>query len=96
MKTAAGEITSAGVHDAIVPPAALDLAAVARLLLDLDAAKASLGLTRLDALAERGSCERLMFPSDVIITASMAGPDSAASRRVRDVRHCRVEAMTPA
>ncbi|WP_316158042.1 MULTISPECIES: M20/M25/M40 family metallo-hydrolase [unclassified Bradyrhizobium] len=101
MKNAAGEITIDGLHDAIVPPSALDVAAVKRLPLDLDAAKASLGLSRLDAPAERGYYERLMFHPTLTINGFHGGYGGLGSKTVLpceavvkcDIRL--VEAMTP-
>ncbi|MFC5321069.1 M20/M25/M40 family metallo-hydrolase [Bradyrhizobium oligotrophicum] len=101
MKNAAGEITIDGLHDAIVPLSALDVAAVERLPLDLDAAKASLGLTRLDAPAERGYYERLMFHPTLTINGFHGGYGGPGSKTVLpceavvkcDIRL--VEAMTP-
>ncbi|MGJ4994387.1 M20/M25/M40 family metallo-hydrolase [Bradyrhizobium sp. HKCCYLS3077] len=101
MKNAAGEITIDGLHDHIVPPSELDLAAVRRLPLDIDAAKASLGLSRLDAPAERGYYERLMFHPTLTINGFHGGYGGPGSKTVLpceavvkcDIRL--VEAMTP-
>ncbi|MGC2775580.1 MAG: M20/M25/M40 family metallo-hydrolase, partial [Bradyrhizobium sp.] len=101
MKNAAGEITIDGLHDAIVRPSELDVAAVKRLPLDLDVAKASLGLIRLDAPAERGYYERLMFHPTLTINGFHGGYGGPGSKTVLpheafvkcDIRL--VEAMTP-
>jgi len=101
MKNAAGEITIDGLHDQIVPPDELDRAAVARLPLDLDAAKGALGLTRLDAPADRGYYERLMFHPTLTINGFHGGYGGPGSKTVLpceafvkcDIRL--VEAMTP-
>ncbi|MGJ5153430.1 M20/M25/M40 family metallo-hydrolase [Bradyrhizobium sp. HKCCYLR1023] len=101
MKNAAGEITIEGLHDAIVPPSELDIAAVKRLPLDLDAAKASLGLSHLDAPRDRGYYERLMFHPTLTINGLHGGYGGPGSKTVLpceafakcDIRL--VEAMTP-
>lgn len=101
MKTPTGEITIDGLHDAIVPPSELDVAAIRRLPLDLDAAKAALGLSRLDAPAERGYYERLMFHPTLTINGFHGGYGGPGSKTVLpceafvkcDIRL--VEAMTP-
>jgi acetylornithine deacetylase/succinyl-diaminopimelate desuccinylase-like protein len=101
MKAPSGEITIEGLHDKIVPPDELDRAAVARLPLDLDDAKAKLGLSRLDAPAERGYYERLMFHPTLTINGFHGGYGGAGSKTVLpceafvkcDIRL--VEAMTP-
>ncbi|MGJ4953684.1 M20/M25/M40 family metallo-hydrolase [Bradyrhizobium sp. HKCCYLS20291] len=102
MKNAAGEITIDGLHDAIVPPSELDVAAVKRLPLDLDAAKTSLGLSRLDQPADRGYYERLMFHPTLTINGlhgGYGGPGTKTVLPCEAVAKCDirlVEAMTPA
>ncbi len=61
MKNARGEITIEGFHDAIIPPSRQEREAAARLPLDLDGFKRSLGLDRLDEPADRPFYERLSF-----------------------------------
>ncbi len=61
MKSPQGDITIKGFHDAIVPPSEGELAAAARLPLDIEAFKRSLGLQRLDEPADRPFYERLSF-----------------------------------
>jgi acetylornithine deacetylase/succinyl-diaminopimelate desuccinylase-like protein len=101
MKTPSGEITIEGLHEAIVPPSELDRAAIKRLPLDLDKAKAELGLSRLDAPADRGYYERLMFHPTLTINGFHGGYGGPGSKTVLpceasvkcDIRL--VEAMTP-
>jgi acetylornithine deacetylase/succinyl-diaminopimelate desuccinylase-like protein len=101
MKNPAGEITIDGLHDAIVPPTELDRAAAARLPLDLEAAKAKLGLKRLDAPAGRAYYDRLMFHPTLTINGFHAGYGGPGVKTVLpcdafvkcDIRL--VEAMTP-
>lgn len=59
MKNAQGEITIDGFYDNIRPLTTLEQQALADLPVDLAAVQQSLGLTRLDAPAERGYSERL-------------------------------------
>jgi acetylornithine deacetylase/succinyl-diaminopimelate desuccinylase-like protein len=73
MKTPAGEITIAGLHDAIVPPTEYERAAAARLPLDLDEAKGKLGLARLDMPAGRAYYDRLMFHPTLTINGFDGG-----------------------
>jgi acetylornithine deacetylase/succinyl-diaminopimelate desuccinylase-like protein len=101
MKNPAGEITIPGLHDAIVPPTELDRAAAARLPLDLEEAKARLGLKRLDAPAERAYYDRLMFHPTLTINGFHGGYGGPGVKTVLpceafvkcDIRL--VEAMTP-
>jgi acetylornithine deacetylase/succinyl-diaminopimelate desuccinylase-like protein len=101
MKNTAGEITIDGLHEAIVPPTELELAAAARLPLDLDQAKAGLGLNRLDQPTERAYYDRLMFHPTLTINGFHGG---YAGPGVKTVLPCDafvkcdirlVEAMTP-
>lgn len=101
MKNAAGEITIAGLADPVIPPTALEKAAVAKLPLDLAAIKADLGIADLDAPLERGYFERLMFHPTLTINGLHGGYGGAGSKTVLpceaiakcDIRL--VEAMTP-
>lgn len=102
MKNAAGGITIDGLHDAVVPPTALERAAAARLPLDMDAVKAEIGLSRLDAPAERPYYDRLMFHPTLTINGLHGGYGGPGSKTVLpheafakcDIRL--VEAQTPA
>jgi acetylornithine deacetylase/succinyl-diaminopimelate desuccinylase-like protein len=102
MKNAAGEITIEGLHDAIVPPTELERAAAAKLPLDPEELKSSLGLARFDAPPERGVAERLMFHPTFTINGFHGGYGGPGSKTVLpceafvkcDIRL--VEAMTPA
>lgn len=102
MKNAAGEITIDGLADGVIPPTAHELAAAARLPLDLGEVKAGLGLDRLDAPAGRGYYERLMFHPTLTINGLHGGYGGAGSKTVLpheafakcDIRL--VEPMTPA
>jgi acetylornithine deacetylase/succinyl-diaminopimelate desuccinylase-like protein len=82
MKNAGGEITIEGFHDAIVPPTAEEREAAARLPLDLDGIKQSLGLTRLDAPAGRGYYERLCFQPTLTINGLHGGYGGPGSKTV--------------
>jgi acetylornithine deacetylase/succinyl-diaminopimelate desuccinylase-like protein len=101
MKNAAGEITIEGLHDAIVPPTEQELAAAARLPLDLKEAKAGLGLKRLDQPPGRAYYDRLMFHPTLTINGFHGGYGGAGVKTVLpseaivkcDIRL--VEAMTP-
>jgi len=61
MKNNRGEITIDGFHDQVIPPTSLELEAVGRLPLDLEAAKADLGLDQFDQPLIRPFYDRLMF-----------------------------------
>lgn len=79
MKNDRGEITIEGFHDGIVAPTDEERQAAARLPLDLDEVKRSLGLARLDAPAERDYYERLCFRPTLTINGlhgGYAGPGS--------------------
>ena len=73
MKTSDGRITIDGLHDAIIPPSPLERAAAAALPLDLEGMKAELGLTRLDAPADRPYYDRLMFHPTLTINGLHGG-----------------------
>jgi acetylornithine deacetylase/succinyl-diaminopimelate desuccinylase-like protein len=101
MRNAKGEITIDGLHDPIIPPTAADREAAARLPLDLDGVKRELGLSRLDAPAERPFYDRLMFHPTLTINGLQGGYGGPGSKTVLpadaiakcDIRL--VEAMTP-
>ncbi|WP_076439510.1 M20/M25/M40 family metallo-hydrolase [Bosea sp. TND4EK4] len=82
MKNAEGEITIDGFNDGIEPPAAEELAAVERLPLDLEAFKQGLGLSRLDAPADRPFYERLCFRPTLTINGFHGGYGGPGSKTV--------------
>jgi acetylornithine deacetylase/succinyl-diaminopimelate desuccinylase-like protein len=82
MKNERGEITIEGLHDAIVPPTAEEREAAARLPLDLDEVKRSLGLDRLDAPAERDYYERLCFRPTLTINGLHGGYGGPGAKTV--------------
>src|SRR5437660_9513553 len=82
MKNARGEITVEGFHDAIVPPTLEEREAAARLPLDLDEIKQSLGLTRLDEPAGRDYYERLCFQPTLTINGLHGGYGGLGAKTV--------------
>lgn len=82
MKNAAGEITIAGLHDDIEAPTPEELAAIERLPLDIEAVQRSLGLTRLDAPAERPFYERLCFRPTLTINGFHGGYGGPGTKTV--------------
>jgi acetylornithine deacetylase/succinyl-diaminopimelate desuccinylase-like protein len=82
MKNERGEITIEGFHDGIVPPTAEEREAAAKLPLDLDEIKRSLGLTRLDQPAERDYYERLCFRPTLTINGLHGGYGGPGSMTV--------------
>lgn len=82
MKNAAGEITIAGLHDDIEAPTLEELAAIERLPLDIEAVTHSLGLTRLDAPADRPFYERLCFRPTLTINGFHGGYGGPGSKTV--------------
>jgi acetylornithine deacetylase/succinyl-diaminopimelate desuccinylase-like protein len=102
MKAHDGRITITGLHDPIVPPSAADLAAVAALPVDVPGYMADMGLSRLDAPADRGFHERLMFHPTLTINGlngGYGGPGSKTVLPCAAVAKCDirlVDAMTPA
>ncbi|CAD5264780.1 Acetylornithine deacetylase/succinyl-diaminopimelate desuccinylase-like protein [Bosea sp. 62] len=82
MKNAAGEITIAGLHDDIEAPTNEELAAIEALPLDVDAVKHSLGLSRLDAPADRAFYERLCFRPTLTINGFHGGYGGPGSKTV--------------
>ena len=73
MKDPAGRITIDGFHDDIVPPSPEERDAVARLPLDLDGFKHSLGLDHLDAPADRPFYDRLSFHPTLTVNGLHGG-----------------------
>lgn len=82
MKNAAGEITIAGLHDDVEAPTREELAAIAALPLDIAAVKTSLGLSRLDAPADRAFYERLCFRPTLTINGFHGGYGGPGSKTV--------------
>ncbi|MGE7473585.1 M20/M25/M40 family metallo-hydrolase [Bosea sp. NPDC003192] len=82
MKNAEGEITIAGLHDDIDAPTPEELAAIETLPLDIEAVKKSLGLTRLDAPADRPFYERLCFRPTLTINGFHGGYGGPGSKTV--------------
>ena len=73
MKDAAGCITIAGFHDDVSSPSLEEREAAARLPIDLDGFKRSLGLSRLDAPEERSFYDRLSFHPTLTINGLHGG-----------------------
>ena len=73
MKDAAGHITIEGFHDDILLPSLEEREAVARLPLDLDGFKRSLGLDRLDVPKERPFYDRLSFHPTLTVNGLHGG-----------------------
>jgi len=82
MKNDRGEITIDGLHDAVAAPTAAELEAAARLPLDLDEVKRSLGLSRLDAPLDRDYYERLCFRPTLTINGLHGGYGGPGSKTV--------------
>lgn len=82
MKNAEGEITIDGFHDGIEPPTPEELAAADNLPLDLEAFKQGLGLSRLDAPADRPFYERLCFRPTLTINGFHGGYGGPGSKTV--------------
>lgn len=82
MKNAAGEITIDGFDDGVEPPSPEELAAIARLPLDIEAFKRSLGLERLDAPADRPFYDRLCFRPTLTINGFHGGYGGAGTKTV--------------
>ncbi len=102
MKASDGRITIDGLHDAVLPPGNLEREAAAHLPLDLDGIKTELGLSRLDAPADRPYYDRLMFHPTLTINGLHGGYAGPGTKTVLpheafakcDIRL--VEAQTPA
>jgi acetylornithine deacetylase/succinyl-diaminopimelate desuccinylase-like protein len=82
MKNERGEITIAGFNEPIEPPGELERAALAALPLDVAASLAALGLSRLDAPAERGYYERLSLYPTLTINGLHGGYGGPGSKTV--------------
>jgi len=82
MKRDDGTITIDGLYDAVQPPTELERAALARLPLDLEVVKASLGLRRLDTPLERGYAERLALWPTLTINGLHGGYGGPGSKTV--------------
>jgi len=101
MKAPDGRITIDGLADAVVPPTAMERAAVARLPLDLPGVMADMEMAALDAPTDRGYFERLMFHPTLTINGLHGGYGGAGSKTVlpaEAVAKCDirlVEAMEP-
>jgi len=101
MKNNRGEITIDGFHDQVIPPTSLELEAVGRLPLDLEAAKADLGLDQFDQPLIRPFYDRLMFHPTFTINGFHGGYGGPGSKTVlphKAVVKCDirlVEAQTP-
>ncbi|MCC5971033.1 MAG: M20/M25/M40 family metallo-hydrolase [Pararhodobacter sp.] len=101
MKAPDGQITIDGLTDDVLPLSAMERAAMARLPLDLTAVMEEMGMTALDAPAERGYFERLMAHPTLTINGFHGGYGGAGSKTVLpaeavvkcDIRL--VEAMEP-
>lgn len=73
MKDVHGRITIEGLTAPVIPPTSLERDAVERLPLDVEAVKSDLGLSRLDAPADRGYFDRLMFHPTLTINGLHGG-----------------------
>lgn len=101
MKTPDGRITIDGLHDAIIPPTALERRAAADLPADVADVMADMGLSELDAPQDRPFNDRLMFHPTLTINGLHGGYGGTGSKAVLpssaiakcDIRL--VEAMTP-
>ncbi|MFN6979870.1 MAG: M20/M25/M40 family metallo-hydrolase, partial [Gemmobacter sp.] len=101
MKTPDGRITIDGLHDPIVPPSNADRAAADALPVDVPGYLRDMGLARLDAPADRGFHDRLMFHPTLTINGLHGGYGGPGSKTVLpcaaiakcDIRL--VDAMTP-
>ncbi len=82
MKNAHGEITIEGFHDTVEPPEPEEIAAIERLPLDVEAVKRSLGLTRLDAPADRPFYDRLCFQPTLTINGFHGGYGGPGTKTV--------------
>lgn len=82
MKNEAGEITIDGFHDPIVPPTDLEREAVADLPDGEEAIMADLGLSRLDAPADRPYYDRLMTHPTLTINGFHGGYGGPGSKTV--------------
>jgi acetylornithine deacetylase/succinyl-diaminopimelate desuccinylase-like protein len=101
MKNERGEITIDGFYDNVLPPTALERAALAALPVDVDAIKTELGLTRLDQPGSRPFSDRLsLWPTLTLngLHGGYGGPGSKTVLPCEAVAKCDVrlvEAQTP-
>ncbi|MFN3641405.1 MAG: M20/M25/M40 family metallo-hydrolase [Gemmobacter sp.] len=101
MKTPDGRITIDGLHDPIIPPSNADRAAVDALPVDVPGYLRDMGLARLDAPADRGFHDRLMFHPTLTINGldgGYGGPGSKTVLPCAAIAKCDirlVDAMTP-
>lgn len=82
MKAPDGTITIDGFYDRVEPPTELERAALTALPVDLAAVMAGLGLSRLDAPAERGFAERLCLWPTLTINGLHGGYGGPGSKTV--------------
>ena len=82
MKNAAGDITIEGLTEPVLPPTAAEREAMAQLPLDVEAIKAELGLSELDAPKERDYYERLMFQPTLTINGLHGGYGGEGTKTV--------------
>ncbi|MCP1835582.1 acetylornithine deacetylase/succinyl-diaminopimelate desuccinylase-like protein [Bradyrhizobium sp. USDA 4532] len=82
MKNADGEITIDGFYDDVVPPKDVERAAAARLPLDSEDLKRTLGLARLDNPADRPFADRLMFHPTLTVNGFHGGYGGPGSKTV--------------
>lgn len=82
MKNEAGEITIEGLNEPVIPPTNMEREAVSKLPLDLDAIKADLGISELDAPLDRAYFDRLMFHPTLTINGLHGGYGGPGSKTV--------------
>ncbi len=82
MKNEAGEITIEGINEPVIPPTNMEREAVSRLPLDLEAIKADLGITELDAPVDRAYYDRLMFHPTLTINGFHSGYGGEGTKTV--------------
>ncbi len=82
MKNADGEITIEGLYDNVIPPSNVDRTHAAQLPLDLPEFMTELGLSELDAPADRPFYDRLMFHPTLTINGLHGGYDGPGSKTV--------------
>tara|TARA_Y100001951_G_scaffold12339_2_gene7887 strand:+ start:916 stop:2280 length:1365 start_codon:yes stop_codon:yes gene_type:complete len=82
MKDPDGQITIEGLTEPVIPPTNLERAATERLPLDVEAIKAELGLTELDAPIDRAYWDRLMFHPTLTINGFHGGYGGEGSKTV--------------
>jgi acetylornithine deacetylase/succinyl-diaminopimelate desuccinylase-like protein len=82
MKNVAGEITIDGITDMLTPPTNREREAVANLPINLDEVKADLALSRLDAPADRGYYDRLMFHPTLTVNGIHGGYSGPGTKTV--------------